>query len=362
MFKPRNARLAANCSCCVMPFAATGVSRRQLLAGGTAAGLAATGFAPTVFAQAKGDRIDVHHHVAPPSWLAAMDLIGRSNPPLTHWSVQKSLDDMDKGGVATSILSPTSPQVTPLGEAAGVRIAREANEYSKKLMADHPGRFGIFATLPLPHIDASLKEIAYAFDTLKVDGIGMMTNYGDKWLGYSYFAPIWEELNRRKAVVYTHPTDANCCVNLVQNVPQSALEWGTDTTRSIINMIFSGTSQKYKDISFIWSHGGGAITAVAERLLYQMVRTPEFKDKFTRESVQAELNRMYYDTAQVSLAGTLGALAKLVPVSQIVYGTDFPYRTAADHTKGVTATFSGDDLKKVDRENALRLIPRLRNT
>jgi predicted TIM-barrel fold metal-dependent hydrolase len=218
----------------------------------------------------------------------------------------------------------------------------------------------VFATLPLPHIDESLKEIAYAFDTLKVDGIGMMTNYGDKWLGYSYFDPIWQELNRRKATVYTHPTDANCCVNLVQGVPPSALEWGTDTTRSIINMIFSGTSQKYKDINFIWSHGGGALSSIAERLLFQMVNTPPYKGKFTRESVQAELNRFYYDTAQVSLAGTLAALAKIVPVSQIVYGTDFPYRTAADHTKGVTTVFSGDDLKKVDRENALRLLPRLK--
>jgi predicted TIM-barrel fold metal-dependent hydrolase len=337
-----------------------GVSRRQLLAGGAVLGLAATGLAPKAFAQAKPHRIDVHHHVVPPSWLAAMDLIGRSNPPLTHWSIQKTLDDMDKGGVATSIVSPTTPQTIPLGTAAAVKIAREANEYGKKLEADHPGRFGVFATLPLPHIDESLKEIAYAFDTLKVDGIGMMTNYGDKWLGYSYFDPIWQELNRRKATVYTHPTDANCCVNLVQGVPPSALEWGTDTTRSIINMIFSGTSQKYKDINFIWSHGGGALSSIAERLLFQMVNTPPYKGKFTRESVQAELNRFYYDTAQVSLAGTLAALAKIVPVSQIVYGTDFPYRTAADHTKGVTTVFSGVVVLLVVGVLGVGLLPRLK--
>jgi predicted TIM-barrel fold metal-dependent hydrolase len=147
---------------------------------------------------------------------------------------------------------------------------------------------------------------------------------------------------------------------LVQGTPPSALEWGTDTTRSIINLIFSGTSQKYKDINWIWSHGGGALSSVAERLLVQMVSTPPYKSKFTREQVQAELNRFYYDTAQVSLVGTLAALAKFVPVSQIVYGTDFPFRTAADHTKGVTSMFRGDDLKAVDRENALRIIPRLK--
>jgi predicted TIM-barrel fold metal-dependent hydrolase len=362
MLKSTGRRLLAACQCCAEPFIATGVSRRSVLAGGAAAlALGATGgLAPKVFAQAKPHRIDVHHHVVPPSWLNAMDIIGRTNPPLQHWSVQKTLDDMDKGGVATSIVSPTTPQVAPLGKATAIRIAREANEYGKKLEADHPGRFGVFATLPLPHIDESLKEIAYVFDTLKVDGIGMMTNYGDKWLGYSYFNPIWEELNRRKATVYTHPTDANCCVNLVQGQPPSAIEWGTDTTRTIANLIFSGSSQKYPDINWIFSHGGGALTAFAERFLVQMTSTPPYRDKFTREGVQAQLNRFYYDTAQVSVIGTVGALAKLVPVSQIVYGTDFPYRTAADHTKGLANIFSGDDLKKIDRENALRLLPRLR--
>jgi predicted TIM-barrel fold metal-dependent hydrolase len=168
-----------------------------------------------------------------------------------------------------------------------------------------------------------------------------------------------EELNRRKATIYTHPADANCCVNLVQGLPPSAIEWGTDTTRTIVSLIFSGSSQKYRDINWIFSHGGGALTAFAERFLVQMVSGPPYRGKFTREQVQAELNRFHYDTAQVTMGGTLAALAKLVPVSQIVYGTDFPYRTAADHSKGVTALFSGDDLKKIDRENALRLLPRL---
>ena len=214
--------------------------------------------------------------------------------------------------------------------------------------------------LPLPHIDASLKEIAYAFDTLKVDGIGMMTNYGDKWLGYSDFDPVWEELNRRKATVYTHPTDANCCVNLVQGHPPSRHRMGYRHDPHIFNLIFSGSSQKYKDINWIWSHGGGALTAFAERFLVQMVSTPPYQGKFTRETVQRELNRFYYDTAQVAMVGNSGAIAQLVPVSQIVYGTDFPYRTAAENTKGVTAVFKGDELNAVDRENALRLLPRLR--
>ena len=324
-----------------------------------AARLAATSFAPKVFAQAKPHRIDVHAHIVPPSWLAPMDVIGRNDFPLTNWSVQKMLEDMDKGGVATSILSPTTPQVTPLGKDTAVRVARESNEYAKKLEADHPGRFGTFAMLPLPHIDESLKEIAYAFDTLKVDGVGIMTSYGDKWLGYPHFAPVWEELNRRKATVYTHPTAPIAASIWCPALPTSTVEFGTDTTRSIASLILSGTSQKYKDINWIWSHGGGALTVVC-RAVPDPGGEPAALQRqvHARDRCDGELNRFYYDTAQISNAVTLDALAKLVPISQIVYGTDFPYRTAADHTKGVTAHFKGDDLKKVDRENALRLLPR----
>ena len=208
------------CACCASTAI---VGRREFLAGGIAAlgvgAFAATGIgskAAAQGAQAKPHRIDVHHHISPPPWLDAVKKAKLDNPPLANWSAQKSLDDMDKAGIATAMASPTTPQVNFLAndKDTAARIARESNEYTKKLMSDHPGRFGLFAMLPLPHIDESLKEIAYSFDTLKADGVGMMTSYGDKWLGYPQFAPIWEELNRRKATVYTHPTAANCCVAL----------------------------------------------------------------------------------------------------------------------------------------------------
>jgi predicted TIM-barrel fold metal-dependent hydrolase len=362
MFKSSTGhRLFAQCQCCVAPFAAAGLSRRELIAGGVALGAAAAiGFAPRASAQPKPHRIDVHHHLSPPTWLDAVKSLKQDNPPMANWSVQKSLDDMDKGGVATAITSPTTPQVTGLDAAAAARVARESNEYAKKLETDHPGRFGTFAMLPFPHVDECLKEIAYAFDTLKVDGVGCMTSYGDRWLGYTEFEPVWAELNRRKATVYTHPTGANCCVNLVRNVDEAFIEYGTDTARSIFTLVFSGMSHKYGDINWIWSHGGGALTAFAERFLVQAISRPPYAGKFTREQVDSELRRFFYDTAQVANPVTLSALVQLVPISQIVYGTDFPYRTAADDTKGVTAFFKGDDLAKVDRDNALRLLPRLR--
>lgn len=278
---------------------------------------------------------------------------------MRSWTPQHSIEDMDRAGVATAILSPTTPQVGFLPKDAAVRIARESNDYAKRLAIEHPGRFGMFAMLPMPHVDESLAAIGYALDVLKANGIGMMTSYGDKWLGYPEFAPVFDELNRRKATVYTHPTGANCCVNLVQGLPETVVEYGADTTRSIANLIFSGAAQRYQDISFIFSHGGGVLTAVAERFEIQMVNSPPTKGRFTRETVDHELRRFHYDTAQVANAVTIGALARLVSTSQIVFGSDYPYRTAAAHVAGLARAFHGRTLRAIERDNALRILPGL---
>jgi 6-methylsalicylate decarboxylase len=338
------------------------LNRRDLLIGGALAfGAAAIpDVVPRAAAQARPHRIDVHHHISPPSWVDALKSMKKDTPPVTNWSVQKTIEDMDAGGVATAMTSPTTPQVQGLDAATAARVAKESNEFAKKLEADHPGRFGTWAMLPLPHVEESLKAIEYAFDTLKVDGVGIMTSYGDKWLGYQEFEPVWQELNRRKAIVYTHPTAANCCVNLVRGVDEAYIEFGTDTTRSIFSMIFSGFAEKYPDINWIWSHGGGSITAFYERFTVQALMRPPYKDKFTRDRVETQIRRFYYDTAAIPNDVTLSALAKMVPVSQILYGTDFPYRRAAEYSKPLADSFKADDLKAVDRDNALRLVPRLK--
>ena len=334
-----------NCTC----------GRRHLVLGSLAAGLLAPGLAS---AAGKPRRIDVHHHIVPPAWLEALKASKQDNPILNNWTPEKSLADMDKAGITTAIVSPTTPQVGFLPPADAARVARASNEWARKLADDHPGRFGVWAMLPMPYVDESLKEIAYVFDTLKVDGIGMMTNYGDKWLGYDELAPVFAELNRRKAVVYTHPTGANCCVNLVKGVSDAAVEYGADTTRTITNLIFSGASIKNPDINFIFSHGGGVLSSVAERLRIQMVTTPPYKGKFTREMVDHELRRFFYDTAQVSNEVTIQAVAKLVGISQIVFGTDYPYRTGAEHVAGLAKRFSGRDLAAIDNGNVLRILPK----
>jgi predicted TIM-barrel fold metal-dependent hydrolase len=329
--------------------------RRHLMLGGLAAGLLG---ASGVTAADMPRRIDVHHHVVPPMWVEAVKKAKLDNPPMIGWAPEHSLEDMDKAGTTTAMLSPMPPQVSFLPAPVATSIARASNEWTRKLANEHPGRFGVFAMLPMPNIDDSLTEIAYAFDTLKADGVGLMTNYDNKWLGDDVFAPVFEELNRRKAVVYTHPISPSCCVNVLPGVPDYIVEWGADTTRTIVSLIFTGASMKYPDINFIFSHGGGALTAEAERLRIQILMAPPYKGKFTREMVDHELSRFYYDTAQVANEVTIQALAKLVGLSQIVFGTDYPYRTSAEHVAGLAQRFSTDDLAAIDSGNVLRILPK----
>ncbi len=304
-------------------------------------------------------RIDVHHHHTPPPYVAAItakDVRG----PVRDWTPEKSLADMDRAGVATALTSITTPALRFLDEAGARKLARECNEYSAKLAGDFRGRFGMFAVMPMPHVEATLHEIAYVLDALKADGIGLLTSYGDKWLGDPAFAPVMDELNRRRAVVYTHPTTANCCGNLIPDVPESIIEWGTDTTRTIASLVFSGTAARCRDMKLIFSHGGGTMPFLTERF----VRLPLINKSLAPRvpnGVEHELRRFYYDTAQASHPFALASLLKLVPVSQVVFGTDYPYRIAADHVKGLTDyDFSASDLQAIDRDNAVRLLPRLK--
>jgi predicted TIM-barrel fold metal-dependent hydrolase len=336
------------------------ISRRNFVTGGVAAlGLVgSTGMPAKMLAQAKPHRIDVHHHLSPPPWVDALKNAGLDTPPVTSWTPQRSLDDMDQGGVATSILSAQTPGIGFLGPKEAAAVARASNEYAKTLAEDYPGRFGTFALLPMPHVDETLREIEYALDTLKADGVGFMTSYGDKFLGDAAFAPVMDELHRRKATAYTHPNNPACCQNLA-GIPPVIIEWGTDTTRTIASLIFSGTSARCRDVNFIFSHGGGTVTSLTDRFAVQLLMNPKYKS-FTREGVMAELARFYYDTAQAANPIAMASLTKMVTVSQIVFGSDYPYRTGAEHAKGLAEIFGPEDLRKIDRENALKLVPRWR--
>ena len=230
---------------------------------------------------------------------------------------------------------------------------------------DYPGRFGIFASIPLPDVDGSLKEIQYAFDTLKADGIGVMTSFGDKWLGDKAFEPIMQELNRRKAVLYTHPTVANRCRNLLPDMHYSIVELAADTTRAIANIVFTGTASRYPNIRFIFSHAGGAMPFIYQRFTSYpnldkgLGLGPTINEKVPI-GVLKTLQSFYYDTAQTAYPMAMEPLKKLIGTSQILFGTDFPFRTSADYVKGLPQSgFNDIELRAIYRENAIRMMPRL---
>jgi predicted TIM-barrel fold metal-dependent hydrolase len=346
-----------------LPACTCHLPRRGFLKGLAAASLAsAPYFAAEALAQGAGRRIDVHHHILPPRFAETAKANNLLPPVVASLTTQRSIEEMDRSGVATSILSIPSPGVWYGDVELARKLARDCNEVAARAAADHKGRFGSFATLPLPDVEGSIKEAAYALDTLQADGVHMWTSYGDKWLGHPSFTPLLEELNRRKAVVYTHPTTAACCGALVPEAPVAMIEYGTDTTRTIASLVFSGATNRFPDIRWIFSHAGGTMPFLVERFLFQadvQSRNPEGAKKIPN-GVLAELKRLHFDTAQSSNPYALSSLTRLVSMSQILFGTDFPYRTTAEHVKGLAdcGLFTATDLDAIGRGNAARLLPR----
>lgn len=317
--------------------------------------------APGAVPAAATRRIDIHHHIMPPAYVAEAVRLGQPKPPA--WSPQRSLDEMDKAGIATAVVALMQPGAYFNDVQVDRRLARLANEYAAQMSRDHPGRFGSFATLPLMDTEGALREIEYAFDTLHADGIGLMTSYGTKYLGDPQFTPVWEELNRRKAVIYTHPLSPACCRNPIPGLPPSAIEFATDSTRTIASLLFTGTANRYPDIRWIFSHSGGTLPFLWSRFTRQEVDMKDAAKKVLPNGVLHEVRKFHYDTAQGHHDGAMKALRALVPVTQILYGTDYPYRDGAEVTDGLAAReFSAAERVAIDRGNALRLLPKLRST
>ena len=338
-------------------------SRRGFLMGlatlGAAAVLSETGLAEQTGnpAPARPFRIDTHHHFTVPKLITESVAKGVNQAGLQDWTPQKSIEQMDKGGVATSILSISDPGVWFGDNAAARALARECNDYAAKVIKDYPGRFGLFATLPLPDVEGALREIEYAFDTLKADGACVLSSYLGKYLGNPTFAPVMDELNRRKAVVFCHPFCAACGTQTVLSDGQNrGVEFVFDTTRTIVSLLSSATVTRCPDIRFIWSHGGGTVPYITSRLAGAAQQLPK--------GLIYELQKFYYDTAQAFNPYTLPSFKKLVPASHIVFGTDFPLGGGSGLavSQGLidNGGFSESELRGINRENALELLPRLK--
>lgn len=326
----------------------------------------------------RAGRVNVHHHLTAPAYVKFLsDNNVRQFP---NKSIAETIDDMGKSGVSTAFVSTIGPGFWFGNPADARRIAREVNEFAARQVRDYPGRFGMFAALPLPDIDGCLREIEYSLDTLKADGVYLFTNfgekplYGDKYLGDASLAPIYQELNRRRALIYTHPKDAACCHDTQPGINGSVIEYGTDTTRAIASLLYSGTAARYPDLTFIFSHGGGTMPYLASRFLGALApflqedgtlragAPAERKSAEMPRGMLPELQKFYYDTASVENPLALMALKKLALPSHILFGTDFPFGTGLEHVENLHAArvFNEAEMRGVERENAVRLLPRLR--
>jgi 6-methylsalicylate decarboxylase len=306
-------------------------------------------------------RIDVHHHFANAELIKLMAEKKTAGwNTWTPYSPAKAVEDMDKGGVQASMLSITTPGIWFGAADETKRLARELNEYGAKICSDYPGRFGLFAVLPLPNATNALKEIEYAFDTLKADGVGLLSSYSDKWHGDAAFAEVFRELNRRKAIVYTHAQVADCCQSLVTGINDTTIEYNTDTARSIISLIDSGRAAETPDIKYIWSHAGGTILALPGRFLGRQATREALSGTPEPNSHLGQLRRFYYDTAGSTNPIQMTALKQLIGMSKILFGTDFPFGRSANIAAGLveSGVFNADELKLIDRGNTLKILPK----
>jgi predicted TIM-barrel fold metal-dependent hydrolase len=349
-------------------------SRRSFLAALAGCGVDATAGRGRLIAQTrtKSGLIDVHHHILPPALLTGMReylasawrISGRQQTPpaiLRDWSPARSVEEMDKNGVAVSILSFPSAVISPGDKESPRTLARKINEYAAQLVRDYPGRFGLFATVPLPDTEGSMTEITYALDVLRADGICLMSSYGDKWPGDPVYAPVLEELNRRQAVVYFHPFMPGCCINLLPSVSYLLAELPHDTTRAITSLLFSGLLTRFREIRFILAHAGGTLPMLADRIAYYSAQMKDMADK-TPDGVEYELKRFYYDVASSANPPAMAALMKLVDKSHILFGSDYPAVPVAYTADGLTRLgLRPADLQAIRRDNAMKLLPSLRS-
>lgn len=323
----------------------------------------------------KKTRIDVHHHILPPEFVSKLNELGVTKGlgvPLPEWSPEKSLTFMKKNGIRTAVASIAVPDVVE--DTTVLRdLTRWCNEYSAGLKREHPGAFGGLAALPLPDVEGALTELEYALDELNLDGVGLFAHYKGMYLGNTEFDSLFSELNKRKTVVFIHPIDPPEEYDPKLGMPSALIEAPFETTRAVANMMYTGTLDRYPNIHYVLSHGGGTIPYLAWRIaLVRYIQEGKkavmraLYDFYVRKGPQTGLNMlrtMYYDTALASSPYALKALQEFAGPSRIVFGTDYPF--AAHLAPYVVrdlieySDFSKEDLACIEYENALKLFPQL---
>jgi predicted TIM-barrel fold metal-dependent hydrolase len=311
-------------------------------------------------------RIDVHHHILPPDYVTAVAKHGvttAGDVAFPAWSASAALSLMDRAGIATAITSVAAPGVSFGDRLAGRSLARYCNEFSARLVADFPHRFGAFAVLPLPDVDGTLAEIEYALDTLKLDGVIMLASIGERYLGDPAFDAVFDELDRRKAVAFVHPTIPVTSRGVMSHVPGAMAEFVFDTTRAAVNLIYGGTLERCRNVSIILSHAGGTVPYIAWRIA-QGALFPALRDKAPQGAL-AYLRRLYYDTAMSATPYALASLREVADPGHILFGSDWPFLPedqVMEMVDGLVAYrgFGESTRAAIERGNGLALFPRLR--
>lgn len=302
-------------------------------------------------------RIDTHHHIVPPAYAAWLERQGvtAGGLPIPKWSAEGALDLMDAAGIASGIFSVSTPGVHLGDDAEARRMARQVNEFAAEVVARHPGRFGFFATLTLPDIEGSIAEAVYAFETLKTDGVVLLANVRGIYLGDASIEPLMAELNRRRAVVFVHPSALPAPP--VPGIPPFAADFLLDTTRAAINMARAGWLERFPDLKIILSHAGGFVPFAAERIARACSPGGSTEDGIAR------LRRYWFDTALSSSPYALPSLLAFADPTHITFGSDWPYapKERSLHFARLLGDYPLDEAQRraIDRGNALRLFPRL---
>jgi predicted TIM-barrel fold metal-dependent hydrolase len=271
---------------------------------------------------------------------------------------------MDRTGCAAAVMSSGPPGVWLGDREQSHRLTQIINEFGAEMVRDHPTRFGMLATLPLPDVDFSLRQIEYAFDVLNVDGIGLMSSYDGKWPGDPSFAPVFDELNRRKAVVQIHPTAGKHNHGLLPEPPPPIIEFMFDTTRAITNLLYSGTFARCPNINWIFLHGGGTLPFLADRIAMWARAMKNNKAMMERipNGVEHELKRLNLDICSVCNPVSMASILKFVPTNQLMLGSDMPFYSIAAVQKDfgtVRSMLTRDQIDDITYRTATRLFPRL---
>jgi aminocarboxymuconate-semialdehyde decarboxylase len=307
-------------------------------------------------------RIDVHQHVVPPFYANELPSHGGdpSGTVTPDWSPERALEFMDSQAIQVGVLSLTAPSVTGWYKSQRRDMARRINDYTAGLVAKWPARFGHFATLPLPDMPGALTELDYAFDTLKADGVILLSNYRGTYLGDSIFDPLWAELDRRNAVVFVHPGQPQ--LETISGVAGPLVDYPFDTTRAAVQLVLNRVPERFPAIRFIFAHAGGFLPYASHRFAeLAHVFRPDAADP---ADLLASMQRFYFDTALSSGPAVFPTLKAFAGTGNILFGSDYPYAPA-----DIGAAFAAKldvypDLTRADRDaishgNALTLFPRL---